>query len=135
MAFVKKVFHALACQKKYRIFFKLDLFKKKHSIKSVLMVKMDNMFDKLKSIGQSLRKEIRVYQTLMKDRRTPRTAKILLWLAVGYTLLPFDIIPDFIPVIGHLDDFIIVPLLVVIALKMIPQEVIDLNRYLVAHSS
>ena len=51
-------------------------------------------------------------------------AKILLGLAVGYTLMPFDLIPDFLPVIGHLDDFIIVPLLVFWALKLVPGEVI-----------
>jgi uncharacterized membrane protein YkvA (DUF1232 family) len=52
-------------------------------------------------------------------------AKFLLGLALAYTLLPFDLIPDFIPVIGHLDDIIIVPALVFFALKMIPKEVIE----------
>lgn len=60
----------------------------------------------------------------LRHARTPRMAKFLLWLAIGYVLLPFDLIPDFIPVLGQLDDVLIVPGLVYLALKMIPQEVI-----------
>lgn len=93
------------------------------------------MLDKLRSIGKSLRKEVMVYQNVMRDRRTPWIAKFLLWFAIWYTLLPFDIIPDFIPVIGHLDDVIIVPILVIIALKMIHPEIIEQSRYFAAHSS
>jgi len=82
-------------------------------------------YDKLKSVGRKLKHEIKVYQLVLSDSRTPRLTKFLLGLAVGYALLPFDIIPDFIPVIGHLDDVIIVPALIVIALRMIPKEVVE----------
>lgn len=83
------------------------------------------MFAKLKMLGKKLKREIKVYRLLLKDERTPKAAKILLGLAVGYFFLPFDLIPDFIPVIGHLDDAIIVPALVMFALKMIPKEIVD----------
>lgn len=88
------------------------------------------MFERLKKTGLEIKREINFYRRVLKDTRTPRIAKILLGLAVGYLLLPFDIIPDFIPVIGHLDDLIIVPALVIIALKMIPKEVIEDSRKL-----
>jgi len=44
-------------------------------------------------------------------------------MAIGYLLLPFELVPDFIPVIGQLDDLLIVPGLIYLALKMIPDEV------------
>ena len=81
------------------------------------------MFARLKAIGRGLTREIRVYQFILRDPRTPRLAKLLLWLAIGYALLPFDIIPDFIPVLGHLDDLIIVPGLVLLALWVAPVAV------------
>jgi len=83
------------------------------------------MFEKLKSLGRSLKREVTVYQLVIQDKRTPKLAKLLLMLAVGYVLLPFDIIPDFIPVIGHVDDAIIVPALVRLALRYVPQAVLD----------
>lgn len=86
------------------------------------------MFERLRAVGKTLKSELKVYQLVLEDRRTPRLAKILLALAVGYLLLPFDLIPDFIPVIGHLDDAVIVPALVIVAVKMIPQEVLTEAR-------
>ncbi len=83
------------------------------------------ILDKFRTIGKTLKSELMVYRLVLKDKRTPKLAKVLLAVAVGYTVLPFDIIPDFIPVIGHLDDLIIVPALVILALKMIPKEVIE----------
>lgn len=78
----------------------------------------------MQAVGRTLKRELRVYQLVLKDNRTPKLAKWLLGLAVGYTLLPFDLIPDFIPVLGHIDDVIIVPALVLIALKLVPAEVV-----------
>ena len=83
------------------------------------------MFKWLKSSRLRLLREIRVYALIIKDPRTPKLAKLLLGLAVAYTLSPIDLIPDFIPVIGHLDDTILVPAIAFIALKMVPKEVIE----------
>jgi len=86
------------------------------------------MFERLRSVGKTLKSELKVYRLVLEDRRTPILAKIMLALAVGYLLLPFDLIPDFIPIFGHLDDAVIVPALVFVAVKMIPQEVLNEAR-------
>jgi uncharacterized membrane protein YkvA (DUF1232 family) len=83
------------------------------------------MRDRLKEVAHDLRNELQVYRMLARHHRTPRLAKVLLAAAVAYTLLPFDLIPDFVPVLGHLDDLIIVPALVVAALRLLPEGLLD----------
>lgn len=82
----------------------------------------------LRDTAAKIKKEFAVYRLVLKHPETPFLAKILLGLAVGYILLPFDLIPDFIPVVGHLDDLVIVPALVYVALKLIPQGVVESCR-------
>lgn len=81
--------------------------------------------ERLSAITRQFKRELAVYRLVLADERTPRVAKILLGAAVGYLLLPFDLIPDFIPVIGQLDDLLIVPGLVLLALRLIPAEVVS----------
>lgn len=82
------------------------------------------MLERLKAIGRGLKRELAVYRLVLAHPRTPRLAKWLLGLAVGYALLPFDLIPDFIPILGQLDDVIIVPALVWSALRLVPDDVV-----------
>lgn len=82
------------------------------------------MLEKLKSLAKQLKHELAVYRLVLKHPQTPWPAKFFLGLAVGYLLLPFDLIPDFIPVIGQLDEVVIIPLLLYIALLFIPKSVI-----------
>lgn len=84
-----------------------------------------SLSQRLQDLAKSFKTEFEVYQRVLKDTRTPWLARFLLSFAVGYVLMPFDLIPDFIPVIGHLDDLIIVPGLVFLAVKVIPEEVIS----------
>jgi uncharacterized membrane protein YkvA (DUF1232 family) len=60
-----------------------------------------------------------------RDPRTPWYARLFAVFVVGYALSPIDLVPDFVPVLGYLDDLILVPLGLALALKMIPQTVLD----------
>jgi uncharacterized membrane protein YkvA (DUF1232 family) len=82
------------------------------------------MLNRLKKIAEQLKQEFEVYRLVLKHPETPVFAKIFLGLAIGYVLMPFDLIPDFIPLIGQLDDLVIVPLLVYVALRMIPDAIV-----------
>jgi uncharacterized membrane protein YkvA (DUF1232 family) len=72
-----------------------------------------------------IKQEIRVFQLVLKDSRTPRLARWLPGLAIGYAVSPVDLIPDFIPILGHLDDLIIVPLPFRMAVSLIPNGVVE----------
>jgi uncharacterized membrane protein YkvA (DUF1232 family) len=63
-----------------------------------------------------------------RDPRVPWLAKLVAGLVVAYAVSPIDLIPDFIPVLGMLDDLIIVPLGLSLALRMIPREIMDEHR-------
>jgi len=77
----------------------------------------------LRTIKTNAKKYIVLGKSLKNDKRVPRISKILLGLAVAYFFMPFDLIPDFIPVLGHVDDAIIIPTLIILAIKCIPKGV------------
>lgn len=83
---------------------------------------------RLQEIAHSPRQQLALYTAMYRDPRTPRLARGLLGAALVYMALPFDLIPDFLPVIGHLDDVLIVPGLILLALRLIPREVQDEHR-------
>ncbi len=86
------------------------------------------MIAQLKALAKKLKQELALYQLLVKHPDTPRLAKFFFWLAVSYLLLPFDLIPDFIPVLGQLDDMVIIPLCIYIALRLTPAHIIAACR-------
>lgn len=92
------------------------------------------MLERLRSATQGFLREIKVYQLALQDSRVPKRAKWLLGLALGYALSPIDLIPDFIPVVGHLDDVLIVPALLWLAARSIPPEVLADCRAKVAEA-
>jgi len=74
------------------------------------------------------KKEIKFYQVVFKDARMPKLSKFFLGLAIAYALNPIDLIPDFIPIFGYLDDLIIIPVLILIAVKLIPKELLEEHK-------
>lgn len=92
------------------------------------------MFGKIKDIRDRLKSEIQYYRLVYKHPRTPRIAKVFLWMGLGYIFMPFDLIPDFIPVIGHLDDVVIIPLLIYLGIRLVPESVKEECRQRVKNS-
>ena len=84
-----------------------------------------NLLQRLKQKARQLKSEAQVLMIAYKDKRTPASAKILIGLTVGYLLSPIDLIPDFIPIVGLLDDLVIVPVLIALSIKLIPGIVLD----------
>ena len=79
-----------------------------------------------------IKSEIQVYQRALSHPRTPKLAKWLLGLALVYLISPIDIIPDFIPFAGQLDDLVIIPVIVWLALRLIPKDVLaECRQYVV----
>ena len=81
------------------------------------------MLSKLKERAAALEREVFALTFAAGDPRVPWYAKVFLGLVLAYALSPIDLIPDFIPVLGYLDDLIIVPLGIALALKMVPAQV------------
>jgi uncharacterized membrane protein YkvA (DUF1232 family) len=82
------------------------------------------MIDRWRQRARQLKLEIYALYLAYKDPRTPWHARIFAALVVGYAFSPIDLIPDPIPVLGYLDDLILVPLGIALALKMIPPPVL-----------
>jgi len=92
------------------------------------------MLEKLKSRARALKNEAFAVYLAAKDPRTPWYAKALIFFVVAHTFSPIDLIPDFIPILGYLDDLIITPGGLWLAIRMIPPEVLAEARAKVATS-
>ena len=82
----------------------------------------------LKERAGKLKTDLPALFLALKDRETPVLAKVFAGIAVAYALSPVDLIPDFIPVLGYLDDVILLPVLIVITVKLIPAPVLERCR-------
>jgi uncharacterized membrane protein YkvA (DUF1232 family) len=73
-------------------------------------------------------RDARILFIAFSDQRTPLIANLLTLLTLGYLVMPIDLVPDFIPFVGWLDDLVIVPFLMMTSLKTIPEEIINESR-------
>jgi uncharacterized membrane protein YkvA (DUF1232 family) len=92
------------------------------------------MLEKLKSRARALKNEAFAVYLATKDPRTPWYAKAVAFLTIAYAFSPIDLIPDFVPVLGYLDDLFIVPAGIALAVRLIPPEVLAEARGKVATS-
>lgn len=83
------------------------------------------MFAKIKAWARNLKRQIFILYYACKDTRVPWYVNAFTVCVVAYAFSPIDLIPDFIPILGYLDDVILLPLGIMLALKMIPKDVLS----------
>lgn len=86
------------------------------------------MVARLRDWAREMKRDVHALYLAARDPRVPWYAKAVALAVAAYALSPIDLIPDFIPVLGHLDDVIIVPLGIVLAVRLIPAEVLAEHR-------
>ena len=82
------------------------------------------MLTKLRQWANHLKGETFVLYLAARDPRTPWYAKLLVACVVAYAFSPIDLIPDFIPILGYLDDLILIPVGIALAIKLVPDSVL-----------
>ncbi|RWJ21133.1 MAG: DUF1232 domain-containing protein [Mesorhizobium sp.] len=85
-------------------------------------------FGRLRTWARGVKRDVQALYLAAKDPRVPWYAKAMALFVVGYALSPIDLIPDFIPILGYLDDLIILPLAILLAVKLIPPEILAEHR-------
>jgi uncharacterized membrane protein YkvA (DUF1232 family) len=88
------------------------------------------VFDSIKQWARRIKQDAVMLWFAYRDPRTPWLPKIICMVAVAYALSPVDLIPDFIPVLGYLDDAILLPAFIWLAVRLLPVEVVNDSRVL-----
>ena len=83
---------------------------------------------RLKEWARLVKRDVHALYLASRDARVPWYAKVLAMAVAAYALSPIDLIPDFIPVLGYLDDIIIVPLGILLVVRLIPPEIMAEHR-------
>jgi uncharacterized membrane protein YkvA (DUF1232 family) len=92
------------------------------------MIKIYQKIDSLKDKARKLKTEITTLYYAYQDPKLGLLPKIIILFTLGYALSPIDLIPDFVPVLGYLDDLFIVPALISLSIKLIPEEILASAR-------
>jgi uncharacterized membrane protein YkvA (DUF1232 family) len=82
----------------------------------------------LKDYAKKLKSELMALYYAYRDSQTKIFPKILILITLGYALSPIDLIPDFIPILGYLDDLILIPALISLSIRLIPEEILNRAR-------
>ncbi|WP_345890338.1 YkvA family protein [Rufibacter aurantiacus] len=90
------------------------------------------MWQKLKTWAKRLKADVWAVALAIQDARTPWPAKAMGALTVAYALSPVDLIPDFIPVLGYVDDLLLLPLGVWLTIKLLPADIMEEYRQKIA---
>lgn len=85
--------------------------------------------------AKNIKRDVHAVWLAARDLRTPLLAKVLALIVAAYAVSPIDLIPDFIPIIGYLDDLIIVPLGIMLVVRLTPAEVMREHRETAAQAS
>ena len=91
---------------------------------------MGSWFEKSKNWVKRLKRDLNALRIALIENLVPWYVKILIVITVGYALSPIDLIPDFIPILGLLDDIIIVPVLIYLTVKLVPKEIMERCRHM-----
>ena len=83
---------------------------------------LDRWLDRARSWARTIKRDVIALWIAARDPRTPLAAKIVATAVAAYALSPVDLIPDFVPVLGYLDDLLIVPLGILLAVRLIPTQ-------------
>lgn len=86
------------------------------------------MLKRLKIWARTIKRDVHALYLASRDPRVPWFAKAVAVLVAGYALSPIDLIPDFIPVLGYLDDIVLVPLGVLLVVRLIPEAIMAEHR-------
>lgn len=83
---------------------------------------------RLQSAARRIKRDVMTVYFAARDQRTPRAARLLALAVAAYALSPIDLIPDFVPVLGYLDDLILLPLGILLVIRLVPADVLADSR-------